>query len=114
MQRGIRGRVREPFPSSGNQVLRCRLRGGNGRALLASQRGAEVCGVDAAGSLLGIARERVVGGDFRLGDLEALPFPDGTFDVATGFNSFQFAATPVAALIWKPGEFRSPPVESWC
>jgi ubiquinone/menaquinone biosynthesis C-methylase UbiE len=68
-------------------------------ALLASQRGAEVCGVDAAGSLLGIARERVVGGDFRLGDLEALPFPDGTFDVVTGFNSFQFAATPVAALM---------------
>lgn len=67
-------------------------------ALLASQRGVEVFGVDAAESLLGIARERLTVADFRLGDLEELPFPDGTFDVVTGFNSFQFAANPVAAL----------------
>jgi len=67
-------------------------------ALLASRRGAEVSGVDAAESLLGIARERVADADFRHGDLEELPFPDGTFDVVTGFNSFQFAANPVAAL----------------
>lgn len=67
-------------------------------ALLASHRGAEVSGIDAAESLLGIARERVAVADFRLGDLEDLPFPDGTFDFVTGFNSFQFAASPVAAL----------------
>jgi SAM-dependent methyltransferase len=68
-------------------------------ALFASHRGAEVSGIDAAESLLGIARERVAVADFRLGDLEELPFPDGTFDFVTGFNSFQFAADPVAALI---------------
>lgn len=68
-------------------------------ALLASQRGAEVSGIDAAASLLGIARERVAVADFRLGDVEELPFPDDTFDFVTGFNSFQFAANPVAALI---------------
>lgn len=67
-------------------------------ALLAADRGAEVSGIDAAQSLLDIARERVAGADFRLGDLEELPFPDGTFDLVTGFNSFQFAANPVAAL----------------
>jgi SAM-dependent methyltransferase len=67
-------------------------------ALLASRRGAEVSGIDAAEGLLGIARERVGAGDFRLGDLEELPFADGTFDVVTGFNSFQFAANPLAAL----------------
>lgn len=67
-------------------------------ALLASDRGAEVSGVDAAEGLLEIARERVAGADFRLGDLEELPFPDGMFDFVTGFNSFQFAADPVAAL----------------
>ncbi len=67
-------------------------------ALLASDRGAEVSGIDAAASLLEIARERVPDGDFRLGDLEDLPFPDGTFDFVSGFNSFQFAANPVAAL----------------
>jgi SAM-dependent methyltransferase len=68
-------------------------------ALLASHRGAEVSGIDAAESLLGIARERVAVADFRLGELEELPFPDGTFDFVTGFNSFQFAANPVAALL---------------
>ncbi len=67
-------------------------------ALLASRRGAEVSGIDAAESLIGIARERVAVADFRLGDLEELPFPGGTFDFVTGFNSFQFAASPVAAL----------------
>ncbi|WP_369538104.1 class I SAM-dependent methyltransferase [Leptothrix discophora] len=77
-------------------------------ARLASDRGAVVSGIDAAASLLEIARERVPGADFHLGDLEELPFPDGVFDLVTGFNSFQFAADPVAALgearrISKPG-----------
>jgi SAM-dependent methyltransferase len=67
-------------------------------AFLAARRGVEVSGIDAAESLLGIARERVAVADFRLGDLEELPFPDGTFDFVTGFNSFQFAANPVSAL----------------
>jgi ubiquinone/menaquinone biosynthesis C-methylase UbiE len=67
-------------------------------ALLASRRGAAVWGVDAAESLLAVARERVGVGDFRLGDLEELPFPDASFDLVTGFNSFQFAANPIAAL----------------
>jgi ubiquinone/menaquinone biosynthesis C-methylase UbiE len=47
-------------------------------------------------------------GDFRVGDLQFLPLADGDFDVVTGFNSFQFAADPVAALaeanrVAKPG-----------
>lgn len=67
-------------------------------ARLASDRGAEVSGIDAAGSLLEIARERVAGAAFHEGDLEELPFADGTFDVVTGFNAFQFAADPAAAL----------------
>lgn len=67
-------------------------------ALLASHRRAEVSGIDAAESLLELARERVAGADFRLGDLEELPFADGSFDVVTGFSAFQFAANPVAAL----------------
>jgi SAM-dependent methyltransferase len=37
-------------------------------------------------------------GQFRVADLEDLPFPDETFDVVTGFNSFQYAANPDAAL----------------
>ena len=38
------------------------------------------------------------GGDFRVGEIEDLPYPDGSFDVVTGFNCFQFAADPVKAL----------------
>lgn len=77
----------------------CDVGCGAGLAALAFQRGAKVAGVDAAEGLLGVASARVTGGAFHLGDLEELPFPDGTFDVVTGFNSFQFAANPVAALI---------------
>lgn len=67
-------------------------------AQIATQRGAHIAGLDAAEELLHIARCRVPEGDFRLGDLEDLPFEDGMFDLVTGFNSFQYAANPVAAL----------------
>jgi SAM-dependent methyltransferase len=67
-------------------------------AEMAAARGAEVFGIDAAEAMLSIARSRAPRGDFRQGDLEALPFADGTFDVVTGFNSFQYAGNPVAAL----------------
>ena len=65
---------------------------------MAAQRGAQVAGLDAADGLLGLARERTPGGDFRNGDMEELPFADGAFDLVTGFNSFQFAAQPIEAL----------------
>jgi len=65
---------------------------------LANRRGAAVAGFDAAESMIATARARVPGGDFRVGDMEALPFADHSFDVVTGVNSFQFAANPVRAL----------------
>jgi len=72
---------------------------GSGMALqLAASRGATVAGIDAAEALVAIARERVPAADLRVGELETLPFADGTFDVITGFNSFQYAARPVNAL----------------
>ena len=64
----------------------------------AAGRGATVAGIDAAPLLLDIARERVPSGDFRVCDLEEMPFPDHSFDVVTGFNAFQFAGNPVRAL----------------
>ncbi|HEX9867496.1 MAG TPA: class I SAM-dependent methyltransferase [Candidatus Tectomicrobia bacterium] len=67
-------------------------------AQIATERGAQVNGLDAAPNLLAIARQRVPSGDFKVGDLESLPFPDGKFDLVTGFNSFQYAGNPGAAL----------------
>ncbi|HKX16661.1 MAG TPA: class I SAM-dependent methyltransferase [bacterium] len=65
---------------------------------LAAGRGANVSGLDAAPALLEIAKERVPSGAFREGEMETLPYPDRTFDLVTGFNSFQFATRPPAAL----------------
>lgn len=64
----------------------------------AADLGAIIAGIDAAPLLLDIARERCPDGDFREGDLEDLPHANDSFDVVTGFNAFQFAANPVAAL----------------
>ena len=82
--------------------------GTGGAAQLASRRGATVAGLDAADNALQIARERTPDGDFRAGDLEKLPWSPQSFDIVTGFNSFQFASDIVAGLrearrVTKPG-----------
>jgi SAM-dependent methyltransferase len=65
---------------------------------LAAKRGAKISGLDATPALIAIARERTPRGDFRVGEMENLPFDDASFDIVTGFNSFQYAASPVHAL----------------
>jgi len=75
---------------------------------LAAARGARVHGVDASEALAALARERVPGADVRIGEMEALPYEDDSFDVVMGFNSFFFADDMVAALreaarVAKPG-----------
>lgn len=72
--------------------------GPGGAALLAAGRGAQIAGLDASPSSIAVARERLPQGDFRVGDMESLPWPNHSFDVVTGFNSFQFAGNPAAAL----------------
>ncbi len=77
-------------------------------AQIAVERGAKVAGLDASPPLLAIARERVRSAEFHVGELENLPFPDNTFDLVTGFNSFQYAGNPTIALneakrVAKPG-----------
>lgn len=67
-------------------------------ATIAAQMGATVAGIDAAPALIALARERLPSGDFRVADMEALPFADTAFDVVTGFSTFQFAASPANAL----------------
>jgi SAM-dependent methyltransferase len=65
---------------------------------IAADRGARVSGIDATAPLVEIASERTRNGDIRIGDMEALPWPDNSFDVVTGFNSFFFGADLVRAL----------------
>jgi SAM-dependent methyltransferase len=72
---------------------------GSGLALrLAADRGASVTGLDASRGQLEHARRQVPGAPLVQGELEELPFDDGSFDVVTGFNSFQYAARPTLAL----------------
>ena len=72
--------------------------GGGSASLLAAARGAQVSGLDAAAGLLAFARQRVPSGDFRVGDMESLPFADNAFDVVFAASSLQFAGNPRAAL----------------
>ncbi len=79
-------------------------------AQLAAQLGALVSGLDASEAELVIARERVPSGDFCCREMEALPYADASFDVVTGFSSFQFAEDPLHALrearrVVKPGGY---------
>lgn len=48
----------------------------------AAQRGARATGVDFSAAMLAGARQRYPGVEFREGDVEALPFPDDSFDAA--------------------------------
>lgn len=83
--------------SDGSEVLDCGS--GAGRfARMAADLGARVSGIDASAELVDIAAERTPKGDFRVGDLETLPWGDESFDLVTGFSVFQFADDKVQAL----------------
>jgi SAM-dependent methyltransferase len=72
--------------------------GAGGFCRLARAQGATVSGLDASPALLAIARHRVPEGRFIQGEMEDLPYADHSFDLVTGFNSFQYAADPIHAL----------------
>jgi SAM-dependent methyltransferase len=79
------------------RVLDCGC--GAGRfARMAADRGASVAGIDASEEMIAIAAARVPEGEFRPGDIEALPWAENSFDVVTGFSAFQFADDKVRAL----------------
>jgi SAM-dependent methyltransferase len=65
---------------------------------LVADRGAQPFGLDASEALIALARARVPRADLRVGDMEALPYDDDTFDLVTGFSSFFFATDMVGAL----------------
>jgi SAM-dependent methyltransferase len=60
---------------------------GSGLALdLARLRGAVCAGIDASKRLVAVARDRLPAADIRVGDMHALPWDDGSFDVVTSFR----------------------------
>jgi SAM-dependent methyltransferase len=60
---------------------------GSGLAIeLARMRGAIGAGIDASPRLVAVARDRNPGCDIRTGDMNALPWEAGSFDVATSFR----------------------------
>jgi cyclopropane fatty-acyl-phospholipid synthase-like methyltransferase len=72
--------------------------GPGGFCRVASARGALVHGADADPSRVAAARRSTRDATFRVARLERLPWPDGTFDVVTGFNVFQYAGDVDEAL----------------
>jgi SAM-dependent methyltransferase len=72
--------------------------GAGGALVVARGLGAEVSGLDASEALTAVARERLPGVRIEVGEMEALPFEDQSFDVVTAFNAFQFAEDIVSAL----------------
>lgn len=69
---------------------------GAGLALeLAAIHGAACAGIDASPRLVAIAADRVPDGDVRVGDMNALPWPDACFDVVTSCRGI-WGTTPLA------------------
>ncbi len=83
---------------SGSQVLDVGCGVGD-FARWASARGAVLSGVDISVRSLERARLRTPDADLRHAAMERLPWLDESFDVVTGFNAFQYALDPGAALL---------------
>jgi SAM-dependent methyltransferase len=82
--------------------------GAGGAELLADKRGAVIDGVDAAPNSIALAKDRIRGATFQVGDMRNLPFADATFDAVISVNCIQFvpdAAKGVRELarVCKPG-----------
>lgn len=67
-------------------------------ASLALAAGASVAGIDASTAFAKYAGERLPDAEFRVGDVEQLPYEDGAFSVVTAFNSIQYASDPAHAI----------------
>lgn len=69
---------------------------GSGLAIeLARIRGAVCAGIDASARLVRVAKDRNPDSDIRVGDMRALPWEDGSFDVVTSFRGI-WGTTPDA------------------
>lgn len=102
-------RAADPHP--GQAVLDVACGSGNA-ALVAARRYCEVAGIDIAANLIEHARARAAAEgtaiDFRVGDAQALPYPDASFDVVLSVFGVMFApdhATAASELlrVCRPG-----------
>jgi SAM-dependent methyltransferase len=66
---------------------------------LAARSGSDITGFDATAPFIEEAKLRNPSIKFLTGEMEELPFADNTFDVVSGFNSFQYASNVKNALI---------------
>lgn len=81
---------------------------GAGRfARMAADRGHQLSGLDATSAFVKIASRRVPEGDFRVGRMEELPWPDDAFDLVVGFNSF-FIADDMVGVLREAGRVARP------
>jgi SAM-dependent methyltransferase len=75
---------------------------GSGLAMeLAGLRGASRCGIDASPRLVAVARDRNPGCDIRVGDMHALPWDPGSFDVVTSFRGIWGTTPDAVAEIYR-------------
>jgi SAM-dependent methyltransferase len=73
--------------------------GDGGFCAFAARRGATVHGLDVEPDAIARALEEVPQGEFRLGLMERLPWPDDAFDVVTSFNALQYALDTELAVV---------------
>jgi ubiquinone/menaquinone biosynthesis C-methylase UbiE len=73
--------------------------GAGGASMVADRYQARITGLDAAPALIAIAKEPLPNATFHVGEIEELPFPDGSFNVVFACNSMQYAANPKGALL---------------
>ncbi len=111
-------------PHAGERVLDIACGSGTA-ALVAARRYCEVSGIDYVPELIERARLRAeaddLGVDFRVGDAQALPYEDGSFDVVLSVYGIQFAPNQEKAAsellrVMRPGgriALASPISEGW-
>ena len=85
----------QPKPSDKMLDIGC---GSGLYATLAAKSGAVVTGFDATQQLIEEAKLRNPSINFLTGEMEELPFEDNSFDIVSGFNSFQYASDVKHAL----------------
>jgi ubiquinone/menaquinone biosynthesis C-methylase UbiE len=72
--------------------------GCGGASILVSNLRAVVTGLDASEAFIKTANKRVPNGEFRVGDMEQLPFENNSFDVSFSSQTLMFADDPGLAI----------------